>query len=292
MTGQSFEIRNLRFDLDGVPRYWHGGRRSVTLFLNNLSIFFPPGERFFIASVKSHARHVKDEKLLRDIKAFIGQEGVHSREHVAYNRMIEAQGFPARRMEKGVEWLIRVGTRFLPRSHRLALTCALEHFTALMADMLLSDSRLLEGAHPAMAGLWRWHAAEENEHKAVAFDVYRATGGSYAIRVLSMVAITLIFWGYVLVQQARFMKLDGCLFSLREWTSLVRFLFVEPGGMGRLFRPYLAYYRPGFHPWENDNQALLDAWKAELGRSPVYESAKRASSSPKATPLQVGEAAC
>ena len=55
MKSETFEIRNLSFDLDGVPRYWHGGKRSVTLFMNNLSLFWP-GERFFIQSVKAHTR--------------------------------------------------------------------------------------------------------------------------------------------------------------------------------------------------------------------------------------------
>ena len=42
--------------------------------------------------------------------------------------------------------------------------------------------QLLEGAHPAMVALWKWHAAEENEHKNVAFDVYKAAGGSAVYR--------------------------------------------------------------------------------------------------------------
>lgn len=291
MAAESLEIRNLRFDLDGVPRYWHGDRRSVTLFMNNLSVFFPPGERFFIASVKACSKRLEDEKLRKDVKLFSGQESVHSREHIAYNGMLEGQGYPVRSMEEGVERLLALATWALPRRSQLAITCALEHFTALMAELLLADDRLMEGAHPAMAALWRWHAAEENEHKAVAFDVYRAVHGSYAVRVSTMFFVTLVFWAYVIVQQFRFMWVDGCAFSLREWWVLVRHLFVEPGGMGRLARPYLSYYRPGFHPWDHDNQALLDAWKAELGRSPVYESALRAVTK-KGPLLRPSEAAC
>lgn len=275
MASETFEIRNLSFDLDGVPRYWHGGKRSVTLFMNNLSLFFPPGERFFIQSVKAHASRVQDPSLRRDIKLFTGQEGIHSREHVAYNKMIEAHGYPARALEGRVERLLRRAARLLPASFQLAVTCALEHFTALMAHVLLADDRLLEGAHPTMAALWRWHAAEENEHKAVAYDVYQTIGGSYFVRVSTMFYVTLVFWALVVVQQARLMWVDGCLFSLREWARLVRHLFVEPGGLHRIVVPYLQYYSPGFHPWDHDNQSLLDAWKAELGRSPVYGSAIR-----------------
>ena len=131
-----------------------------------------------------------------------------------------------------MERVLRLAARLLPASFQLAVTCALEHFTALMAHVLLSDERLLEGAHPTMAALWRWHAAEENEHKAVAFDVYKATGGSYFVRASMMIFMTLIFWALVVVQQTRLMWVDGCLFSVREWGALVRHLFVEPGGLG------------------------------------------------------------
>jgi predicted metal-dependent hydrolase len=266
----SIEVRNLHFELDEVPRYWNAGRRSVTLFSNGLSVFFPPGERFFIASVKAHADRVKDEKLRREIKQFCGQEGVHSREHVAYNRMLDRQGYPASAMQKGVERLLRLVSR-LPLIDQLAVTCALEHFTALLAHRLLSHSKDLEGAHPAMAALWRWHAAEETEHKAVAFDVYRAVGGSYFTRALVMMITTIVFWAYVMLNQVRLMWVDGCLFSLREWVSLLRFLFVDPGSLRGTIRPYLSYYRPSFHPWDHDNRALLDAWKQELSSSPQYQ---------------------
>jgi predicted metal-dependent hydrolase len=272
MTCDALEIRNLRFDFGGVPRYWHGNRRSVTLFMNNLSIFFPPGERFFIASVKAHAPQVTDEKLLREMRLFSGQEGVHSREHAAYNAMIEAQGYPARALEDRVDELLGVASRRLPACSRLAITCALEHFTAVLARQVLSNPRIMEGAHPTMAGLWRWHAAEESEHKAVAFDVYRAVGGSYVRRVFTMLMVTLTFWARVIAQQIRLMRIDGCLFSRREWALLYRFLFIDPGGMRGIGRPYLRYYRPSFHPNDDDTRALIERWKAQ-GASSLGEEA-------------------
>ena len=36
-----------------------------------------------------------------------------------------------------------------------------------------------------------WHALEENEHKAVAYDVYNLVGGGYFTRVLTMLVVTL-----------------------------------------------------------------------------------------------------
>ncbi len=245
----TFAPRNLTFELDdAIPRHWHGGRRSVTTFFDNLSVFFPAGERFFIAAVRSQLSHVKDPALLEDARAFSAQEGIHGREHDRYNAMLARKGYPVEDMEARVVALLgRVKKRTTPRM-RLAITCALEHFTALMGKTLLEDPHSLAGADPVMASLWRWHATEESEHRAVAFDVYRAANGRYGERTSVMLAATVVFWAKVLEHQVRMMKVDRTLTSPREWAALAYFLFVSPGPLRRMVGPYLAYYRPGFHP--------------------------------------------
>lgn len=250
--------------MEGVAAHWHGGRAAVSTFFNNLSVFFPAGERFFIASVKAHRKYVTSPELERDVQAFCAQEGMHGREHVRYNEMLAAHGYPVVEMEARVKRLLDRVSRRLPKRARLAVTCALEHFTALMAHMVLSDPGLLQGADSEMARLWRWHAAEENEHKAVAFDVYQAAGGGYWLRVEMMLGATLIFWLKVVEQQIRMMRADGTLFSPRQWADLLWFCFGKPGGLRRLLRPYLAFYRREFHPWDFDNRALLDDWRRGL----------------------------
>lgn len=268
------EVRNLQFATDAsVPRFWHGGRKSVTQFLNNLSVFFPVGERFFIASLKAHKHAIVDPELQAEARAFYAQEGIHSREHVRYNAMLRDQGYPVQAMEERVERLLARVSRIHSPRMQLGVTCALEHFTAMMADLLLRDEKLLAGAHPTMARLWRWHAAEENEHKAVAFDVFKAAGGTYLERALTMIGATVIFWAKVVEHQARMMAHDGTVFSPREWYALVRFLYIEPGGFLRLVPLYLSYFRPSFHPWDHDNRALLEAWKREIESAPEYRRA-------------------
>ena len=276
-------VRNLRFEIDeSVPKYWHGGRKAVSIFFDNLSVFFPAGERFFVKAVRTHQPFVKDEELMKEVRTFCGQEGVHGREHERMNELVAHHGYPIEEMEKRVEALLaRVSSR-TPEIGQLAVTCALEHFTALMGEMLLGHPRLLEGAHPSMLALWRWHAAEENEHKNVAFDVYRAAGGNYVTRVYTMIGATAIFWTKVIEQQARMMKADGLLFSFDEWYALVRFLFIEPGGMAPLFRLYFEYFRPDFHPSDIDCTALLESWRRDYAQSPVYaKSAAAARSLPR-----------
>lgn len=262
MSKSPIEFRNLSFATgSGVPRHWHGGRRSVTTFFDALSTFFPAGERFFIGTVRAYDGRVGDGALAADVRAFCAQEGAHRREHARYNDMLAARGYPVAAMEARVERLLGRVNRRLPRRWQLAVTCALEHFTALMAHMLLEDPRGLAGADPTMAALWRWHAAEENEHKSVAFDVYRAAGGTEAERVAIMALASLIFWAKLFEHQARMMAVDGTALSPREWADLGWFLFGEPGLMARLIPYYVRYYAPGFHPRDIDSGALLAAWR-------------------------------
>jgi uncharacterized protein len=263
-------VRNLRFAIDeSVPQYWHGGRRSVSIFLDNLSVFFPAGERFFVKAVRAHQAFVKDEKLQQEVRAFCGQEGVHGREHERYNELVR-RFYPTEEMEKRVQAILDRVSKRTPEIGQLGVTCALEHFTALLGNMLLRDPRLLEGAHPAMDALWRWHAAEENEHKTVAYDVFKAAGGSYGTRVYTMVGATVIFWAKVIEQQAKMMQASGILYSSEEWTALMRFLFVDPGGMIPLIKLYFEYFKPGFHPSHIDSDGVLGQWRAEYESSPLY----------------------
>jgi predicted metal-dependent hydrolase len=264
-------VRNLRFTMDeSVPRYWHGGRRAVSIFCDNLSIFFPAGERFFVKSVRNYQSAVTTPALEQEVRAFCGQEGVHSREHESYNEMLKRHGYPVEEMEKRVEAILnRVSTRS-PEEMQLAVTCALEHFTSLLGAMLLENPRMLDGADPTMAALWRWHSAEENEHKNVAFDVYKAAKGAYPTRVAAMLGATAIFWFKVFDHQIRMMKASGILFSAEEWKSLFEFLFVKPGGMLPLFPLYLEYFRPNFHPSQIDSNKVLDDWKTDFAESPLY----------------------
>lgn len=258
----AFEVRDLRFDLDDAPRDWHPAGAAVTRFFDNLSLFFPAGEVFFIKSVKAHRDHVTDPALAEAVRKFYAQEAFHGREHRRYNRWLRDHGYPVAALEAGVERLLGRVERYVPRRWKLAATCALEHFTALMGHLLLSDPAVLADAHPAFAELWRWHSVEESEHKGVAYDVYEAAGGNTPERALIMLATTLIFWGKVVEHQVRLMQVDGTARSPRAWGELVGFLFADPGPLRAMIPLYLAWFAPGFHPWDVDTRPLIERWKS------------------------------
>lgn len=260
----SFPTRNLDFDFSNVPHHWHGGRVSVGLLFDNLSTLFPLGERFFIRSVAHYREQIEDPQLAADAKAFTSQEAIHTREHENYNDMLRRRGHDVDRMEQGIARLLALpGLIHGPRAPaiRLAITVALEHWTAMLGHFVLEDDSILDGADPQMAALWRWHAAEECEHKSVAIDVYRTAGADGEnTRRLVMLVTTLLFWGHVVRQQWVMMRSEGLAFSARAWLDLARFLFSEQRAVRRLLPHWLAFFRADFHPWQLDDTALLQRW--------------------------------
>ena len=250
-------------DADAVPRDWCAGDPFETTFLSALSLLFPEGEKFFVESVKQHRHVLSDPELLRAVAGFIGQEAMHGREHRAFNELLVAHGHPC---APGVDrWLkgFLVGVRrILSPASQLAVTTALEHFTAMLAEALLAREDMRGDFHESMQPLWLWHALEESEHKAVAFDVYTAAGGTYARRVAIMMLTTAVFFAVTAGVQLRMLRERRL--PPWKWLHGIRRLWIYPGLLTRLTPAWLQYFRPGFHPNDRDTTALLEQWREIL----------------------------
>lgn len=255
--------RNLKF---GLPKQralnWNPGGRHLTQFFNTLSIFFPAGERFFIQSVRNYNQEITDKELKAQISAFIGQEGFHTREHISYNDVLVASGMPIEAMDKIVVEILELAKK-LPRSYQLAATCALEHLTAALGDMLLKNEELLlEGADERFAAIWKWHAMEETEHKAVCFDAYEATVGkgvnAYLQRTSAFVIANAVFWSVFVPFYAVMLQRSGDLTDVRGLLKLTNVLLGRPGIMRKMLPDWMDFFRPGFHPWMHDNRHFLE----------------------------------
>jgi predicted metal-dependent hydrolase len=263
----AIEKRDVRLDLAGRDvRRWHPDGLHVAHFWNALSIFFPEGEKLFIESVRHFRDRIRSPSLASEVAAFVGQEAVHSREHRRYNAVLAEAGLPVERLEERLRSFLAGVKRRASPIKLLAVTIALEHYTAIMAGHLLDDDQALEGADERFAALWRWHAIEETEHKAVAYDLFdEVTQGArlgYVLRAVVMLVTTLIFWGFVFRYHFALVRADGGLTDVRGWGRLLRFLWVRPGVLRKIFRPWLTYFRRDFHPWQHDNHAHVEAWKA------------------------------
>ncbi|WP_373083070.1 metal-dependent hydrolase [Zhongshania sp.] len=270
--------RNLEFHL---PKErigdWHSGGAHITHFFNALSIFFPDGERFFIDSVRHYRGRIQDPALKESVRGFIGQEAMHGREHEEYNQALIDKGLPADRYGRIVVRLLGFFTRFTPKISQLAGTIALEHLTAILANMVLSEPRILQNAEPRFAALWKWHALEETEHKAVAYDVYQEVIGGgligYIRRCSALLMATLIFWILVIPFHIGLVRKEGQALNVRGWLSVSNFLWGSPGVLRRTIPDWLDYFKPGFHPWDHNNKHFLNDLDALVSEVDAYGAA-------------------
>jgi predicted metal-dependent hydrolase len=231
---------------------------------NALSFMFPVGEQFFIDSVRRFAKDVEKQgrtELLADIKQFIGQEATHRHLHKQYNRELVKMGY-GDWVERTLEKVIAFLDGKTPRAD-LAATVAYEHYTAVLGDGLLRHASWTANMDPTMKAVWMWHAAEESEHKAVAFDTYQAIGGSYWMRVLMFLLVSFEFSVYSIGQTAIMLHRDRQLFKWRTWRSAFSMWWGKDGIGWHTIPHWLAYFKPNFHPWQHDNRELLHRWQQE-----------------------------
>ncbi len=267
----AIQRRDYQFGRDNPhPRWWLDNDPIATAFYNGLSALFPLGERFFMDAVKAF-RHTADGKLKEQVADFLYQEAMHTREHVVFNKMATDAGYDIKKLEDRAARLLGWGRKKRPIL-QLAATAALEHFTAMMAHAVLADPRHFAGANEEARHMWEWHAMEEIEHKAVAFDTYMAAMKNWPglIRWLQrcsvMAAATVLFIYAVIANTRDLFEQDG-INNGKSWRGLVRFLFVEPGLMRKVMKSYFSYYRPGFHPWEEDDRNLLEQAQTKIVRT-------------------------
>jgi uncharacterized protein len=263
---RAIPIRHPRLGLsDATPRYWYGGDPGATHFLNALSTVFPPGEAFFVRSVQHYRALATDPAEQAAIRGFCGQEGVHSRVHERHVEILGRQGYPALAnvFNRGADRELRRWNRHAPR-FALATTAALEHLTAIMARRALSDPSWSAPMHADMAPLWQWHAMEEAEHKAVAFDLLRKVSKSHALRVAAMLFATFGLLADNYLRLVYLLAKDRLLLDARVWWRHLRFVWGRDGFYRGLARDYRRWYRRDFHPWQRDDGPLIDAQRARL----------------------------
>ncbi len=259
--------RRIKFDYPtgSLDRHYVDGDLVMSHVVAVLSAMFPEGEDFFVRSVRRHADRVTDPELSKQVAGFIGQEVTHGREHRALNERLAQMGYPTRRVDRAVKRGLGLYERLLSPLTCLAVTAALEHYTAALAETLLTDERAqaLLGTTEVRSMLL-WHAVEESEHKSVAFDVYRAAGGSERRRIWTMRYITFSFLVGVTVHSALSLLGDRDTYRpmrlLRSLAALRHSPFLSPTVVRRI----RAYNKVGFHPDDNDNTELLARWTAEL----------------------------
>ena len=248
---------NFIFNKDN-PRFYYKNNPFSTHFINALHIVFPTGERFFVNSVLKHQKEITDDKLKKQVRNFCGQEGVHSAMHEKFWKILDENGYIIKGYENHIDKLLHKiiakieieGTRI--NNIDLTATVCLEHFTALFGHALFEHVELNQDIVPKdMAELFQWHAAEEIEHKNVAFDVIQKVDKDEHIkRVTLMPIVTALLYFYLGIGTMMLMYQDRKYLKL---TKLPKQFYDFATGLfsdlhGDLIKEYFSFFKKDFHP--------------------------------------------
>ncbi len=249
-----------------LQKHYVDGDLVMSHIVAVLSATFPPGEDFFVRAVRNFSDQVTDPELKKQVAGFIGQEVTHGREHRELNHRLQEMGYPTHKVSRFVKWSLADADKRVPAKMRLAYTAALEHYTAMLAEALLRKpeaQRLL--GETEVRSILLWHALEESEHKAVAFDVYRAVGGTermriWGFRIMTAGLLGLVFFATVLSMLFTDRSTYNPVRLVRSIAALRHSPFLERDVIQHL----RAYTKKGFHPDDIDSTELLERWTAEL----------------------------
>lgn len=170
------QVRFPKIDYANVRPHWapnHEFAHNV-----NASSTIPAYVEPYLIKVMQAAKTVlpaQEEKLHREIDIFIAQEAQHFRQHNGFNRRIR-DAYPAiapheKQLEKDYEDQLQ--NRSL--KFNLAYCEGFESMGPPAAMMWFEKYDVfLEGADYEAVALWKWHMAEEYEHREVCYGLFRA----------------------------------------------------------------------------------------------------------------------
>jgi predicted metal-dependent hydrolase len=267
--------RRMKFDFEerGFARDWLGGSLFKSMFWSQLSTAFAKGEGFFVASARGVRDRIDDPRLRSELDEFCRQEGHHTAQHLKFDRINTQLGVDVAACRAHHERNIDLAIAQTDPLVRLAVTAALEHLTACLAQQLLSNPNVMKGADPNVSALWLWHAAEELEHSATCFDLYEQAGGTYEMRVRAL----LLTWPAIVWTSLKntlyLVAREGQLYSMDTLRGL-SYLFGPKGVVTGLLPAFLAYCRSSYHPWKHADGTEIAQWEAKNRRFIARDSSK------------------
>jgi predicted metal-dependent hydrolase len=179
--GKMMQVRYPKFDFTGTAPHWCDNPEHAQMI--NAGNIIPAYIEPFLIRVLRRAKQeldpVADAELIADIDLFNKQEGQHLKMHGAMMTMLRNNGYADMKPiedayqadyerflnEKSLPWL-------------LAYCDGFEAFGATAAEKWIDGAieKDLHGADPQVIELFRWHLAEEYEHRTVCHRLYHRLG--------------------------------------------------------------------------------------------------------------------
>ena len=253
-------VRDMSFAVEqGAGGLWNAKRPELSHTLNGFQLALPYLEPFFIDAIKEAtpglSGPLRDEAL-----AFCAQEANHARQHGRYNRHLRKRYPRLADFEKGIQQSLVRSRQNDPLAWRLAYTAGYEAITAQLCRWMLRNAEeWFTGGDDQFAELMTWHAAEELEHRSVAFDVLRAAAPGYRLRARGIFAALRKTYADMMPVVSYMLEVDG---YAGRWDSRARRLQLRLQFIRELTPAIVRFLAPGYHPSKEREPPRAAAWRA------------------------------
>jgi hypothetical protein len=254
------EVRKVSFDLDrGAGGLWNAARPELSHTLNAFQLALPYLEPYFIDAIKHGCESVEDPALKADALAFCAQEANHSRQHKRYCTLLRKKYPRLQEFESDIQQSLVQSRQSDSLEWRLAYTAGYEQITAQLSRWMFKNAKSwFEDADPYFADLMLWHAAEELEHRHVAFDVFKAVSTNYRLRARGMFGALQKTYADMAPVVTYMLEVDG---YAGRFDSRIRRLRVRADCMAELVPAFARYLTPGYNPSHDDEPPELAEWR-------------------------------
>lgn len=294
--------RAVDFNFDQSSIHWIPNDPFSSHTYNAINLLLPAGEFWFCRVFNKALPLITDKKLEEDVRAFIRQEAIHARAHIAGQKFMQANDYD---LEKGLKTAETIFGQLLADRPldlpifnykwiesnwlmvRVGIIAAIEHFTGIIGQWTLDESGNWDkhNADPEMSDLFRWHLAEEVEHRNVAFDLFhhllQNKLGFYISRQVLMAGVFPMFI-YLMVDIVKSLAQQDSLEDMQKLAKANIFKILwELQRTGRktgnvptftfLAKSVLRWVSPSYHPETEGNTAQALAY---FEISPAVNAAK------------------
>jgi predicted metal-dependent hydrolase len=261
-------VRQLRFkfdDVEGHDPVWSRSSPDFAIFINALGLHVPHFERFLVKVMRAYRDELRDEALLKDVQAIIGQESHHAFNFLSWTKELNKRYPKTARLDESARHYFDNALKKRSKKFKIAFTAGYETFTFLGGMIILNRyQELMADADPTIRALWVWHQVEEVEHGAVAFDFYKAfyPDAEWYRRGLVLFAFMHISWE-TFKAFAHMIRVEGFyrspLRALKAWKFFISFAW----GLLTTALPVLSSkYHPREHPICTKRQSpIAIAWR-------------------------------
>lgn len=276
--------RKVNFDFNDIPKHWIADDPLATHILNMAHVILPAGEFWFCRVFNKALPYVENEQLKADVKGFIHQEAIHGRTHEKARIYFEQHSLDFTQFTQRMHYIFEVllgdsplGLSFFKQlisekqwlKLRIGMIAGIEHYTGVVGQWSL-DNSTLDDDEPIMVDLFRWHLAEEVEHRNVAFDLFKSMYSSdlnfQVTKNVSLIIVLPLLLSIWILGTQHTLKQDQNAAQFSKMSMLRILIKVEKTArkndhlprVSRLIGASLRWFHPRFHPEleGNTKQAL------------------------------------